>query len=242
MKNFAIILAILSLTSCGFYKRQYTNGWMLSHRNASHNNKLVYDTPPSNVNAAVDNTNPVIDQHAIIDQHTLETDTITPENQSTPRANAIPERKEEEQDFFTPKEGYNHNNQNPNQNFNEELIKKTFDNRTKKASLGLKMMLIGFACMIIGLALEMNGAANPELWMAISVIGIIAALVSFVYMFYFTYKSFEIQNNNPHVIFDRQSKSQLIFPAVFSILFSGWIGLIFALVLVIKNSKRRNKK
>ncbi len=212
------------------------------HRHVSNNNKLVYDTPPSNVNAAADNTNPVIDQHAIIDQHTLATDTITPENQPTPGANALPERKEEEQDFFTPKEGYYSNNQNPDQNYSEELVKKTFNKRAKKASLGLKMMFIGFAYAILGLVLEMNGVANPELWMAISLIGIITALVSFVYMFYFTYKSFEIQNNNPHVIFDRQSKSQLIFPAVFSILFSGWIGLVFALVLVIKSSNSRNKK
>ena len=242
MRNFAIIIAILSLSSCGFYKRQYTSGWMLTHRHVANNNKLVSDTPLSNVSAEMDNTNPVIDQHALIDQHTFVADTIIPENQTTPNANVLPEKKEEEQDFFTPKEGYNTNNLNPNTNYNEELAKKTFNKRVKNASRGLKIMFLGFAYFILGLALELNGVANAELWMAMSILGLIAALASFIYMFYFTYKSFEIQVNNPDTIFDRQSKSQLIFPAVFCILMSSWIGLIFALVLVIKSSNSRNKK
>jgi hypothetical protein len=236
MRNFAIIIAILSLSSCGFYKRQYTSGWMLTHRHVASNNKLVSDTPLANVSAEMDNTNPVIDQHAFV------ADTITPENQSTPRSNALPEKKEEEQDFYTPKEGYNTNNLNPNTNYNEELAKKTFNKRVKNASRGLKIMFIGFAYFILGLALELNGVANAELWMAMSILGLIAAMASFIYMFYFTFKSFEIQVNHPDTIFDRQSKSQLIFPAVFCILMSGWIGLIFALVLVIKSSNSRNKK
>jgi succinate dehydrogenase hydrophobic anchor subunit len=103
-------------------------------------------------------------------------------------------------------------------------------------------MAIGFGYFILGLALEVNGLGNnPEIWIAMSIIGIIAAIVSFIYMFYFTYKSYEIQVNNPNTIFDSQSRSKLIFPAVFSVLLTGWIGLIFALVLVIKSSSRRKR-
>jgi hypothetical protein len=239
MKKFLLFfIAALSLSSCGFYKRQYTSGWMLSHRHASHDNKMVDDvnTPPSSISVEMDNSIPSITQHPFV------TDTIIPENTTAPKSIAEPEKKEEEQDFFTPKEGYSTNNLTPNSNHSEELAKKTFNKRVKNASRGLKIMFIGFAYFILGLALGINGVANPELWAAMSILGIIAALASFIYMFYFTFKSFEIQVNNPDVIFDRQSKSQLIFPTVFCILMSGWIGLIFALVLVIKSSNRRNKK
>ncbi len=236
MKNFAIILAILSLTSCGFYKRQYTSGWMLSNRHVTRDAVLANEVPPKEISADIDHAlNNVAQQPSV-------PDTIAPQNQSTPNTNLLPNEKEEEQDFYTPKEEYAPRNQNANETYGEDLAKRTFDKRVKNANLGLKMMAIGFGYFILGLALEMNGLANnPEIWIAMSIIGIIAAIVSFMYMFYFTYKSFEIQVNNPDTIFDSRSRSKLIFPAVCSVLLTGWIGLIFALVLVIKSSSRRKR-
>ncbi|MEN9334207.1 MAG: hypothetical protein RLY35_1387 [Bacteroidota bacterium] len=236
MKNIALFLLIVSLSSCGFYKRQYTSGWMHSNRPVAHNNKLTTATPRTELIANIENELPnVITQ-------TMVTDTIVPDNTTAPPYSIEPEKKEEEQDFYTPKEGQYDKSQNASDTYGEELAKKTFEKRVKNASRGLKMMLIGFGYFILALALEFNGVANPEIWTAISIIGLIASMVSFIFMFYFTYKSFDIQINNPDVIFDRRFKSKLILPAILSILLTGWIGIIFALVLVIKNSSRRNRR
>ena len=236
MKNIALFLLIVSLSSCGFYKRQYTSGWMHSNRPVAHHNKLTTAAPRTDLIANIENELPNVIAQPMV------TDTLVPDHTTIPNPTIEPEKKEEEQDFYTPKEGQYNKSQNASDTYGEELAKKTFEKRVKNASRGLKMMLIGFGYFILGFVLEFNGVANPEIWIAISIIGLIASMVSFICMFYFTYKSFDIQINNPDVIFDRRSKSKLILPAILSVLFTGWIGLIFALVLVIKNSSRRNRR
>ncbi len=235
MRNFAIIIAILSLSSCGFYKRQYTGGWMLTHRHVSNNNKLVSDTPLSNVSAEVDNALPNIAQHAFV------ADTITPENQSTPNANVLPEKKEEEQDFYAPPREYKIDLDQSKKNYPEALANKTFERRVKNATRSMKMMFIGIGYTTLGAMLSLNGAITDELFAIMSIFGIMGSIVAFVIMFYSTYKSFEIINNNPDIKFNASARSQLIIPAVLCILFSGYIGLIFALILAFKNSRNKRK-
>ncbi len=105
----------------------------------------------------------------------------------------------------------------------------------------MKLMFIGFGYAILLAGLALNGILDEEITMIITTLGIIGAMVAFIAMFYFTYKSFELIVNNPEIKFNADSRTKLIFPAVLSILFSGYIGLIFALVLVIKNSSHKKK-
>ena len=106
----------------------------------------------------------------------------------------------------------------------------------------MKLMFIGFGYAILLGALALNGILvdNEITWM-FTTLGIIGAMIAFIAMFYFTYKSFELIVNNPDVKFNADSRTKLMIPAVLSILCSGYIGLIFALVLVIKNRSHKSK-
>lgn len=126
MKNIALIIFIASLTSCGFYKRQYTSGWMFTHKHILHSPSAKSDAQPQNILAEMDNDVPLVAQNSFV------IDTIIPENKPVPKTIVDPEKKEEEQDFYAPKDGYSRNDQNTNDRYSDELAKKTFNKRVQK--------------------------------------------------------------------------------------------------------------
>jgi heme/copper-type cytochrome/quinol oxidase subunit 4 len=232
---FVVILASLLLSSCGFYKRQYTSGWMISHHHVPAKQNLSSNDAAAHVTASAEEEQ--ISVQPIV--HISPTDTIQPDPKDNTQQSAVPNIAPAEPDFYTapPKED-TINDSHPSHN--QQLIQRTFDKRVKNATRAMKSMFIGFGYAILLTGLALNSVIDEEIAMIISALGIIVAIVALIAMFYFTYKSFELIVNNPDVKFNADSRSKLIIPAVLSILFSGYIGLIFALVLVIKNG--RNKK
>lgn len=234
-QTFLVILASLLLSSCGFYKRQYTSGWMISHHHVAAKQNLSSNDAAAQLTASEDEEQ--ISVQPIV--HISPTDTIQPEPKDSIQQSAAPNIAPTEPDFYTAPPGKDIIN-DPQPSHNQQLIQRTFDKRVKNATRAMKLMFIGFGYAILLGALALNGILDEEITMIITSLGIIGAIVAFIVMFYFTYKSFELIVNNPEIKFNADSRTKLIIPAVLSILCSGYIGLIFALVLVIKN--KGNKK
>jgi hypothetical protein len=236
-QTFLVILASLLLSSCGFYKRQYTSGWMISHHHVNAKKDLSSNDAAAQLTASADEEQISVMPVVLISP----TDTIQPEPKDSTQQSAVPNIAPTEPDFYTaPPEKTTINESQPSHN--QQLIQRTFDKRVKNATRAMKLMFIGFGYAILLGALALNGIlVDNEITLMFTTLGIIGAMIAFIAMFYFTYKSFELIVNNPDVKFNADSRTKLMIPAVLSILCSGYIGLIFALVLVIKNRSHKNK-
>ncbi len=235
-KSLVVILASLLLTSCGFYKRQYTSGWMISHHHGTAKQDLPSNNTAGQFSASADEEQISVQPIILLSN----TDTIQPDPKDSTKQFTVPNIEPAEPDFYTaPPENDIIKDSYPSHN--QQLIQRTFDKRVKNATRAMKSMFIGFGYAMLLTGLALNSVIDEEIAMIISALGIIVAMVALIAMFYFTYKSFELIVNNPDVKFNADSRSKLIIPAVLSILFSGYIGLIFALVLMIKNGRNKKK-
>lgn len=230
-----VFLSALLLSSCGFYKRQYTSGWMRTHHHSSAN-QIIRSAPKTDLSANMNDEQIAISPLSIIAKN----DTVIPDTKdksviSTPSENPNPEL-----DFYTPPpQEIIDRTTYPKLN-NDQFIQKKFDKRVKNATRGMTFMFGGFGYAILLTGLALNGILDGEIALFIAALGAVVGVAALIFMFFSTYKSYELIVNNPDVKFNANSRSKLIIPTVLSILFSGYIGLIFALVLVIKN--KRNKK
>ncbi len=228
-----VFLTALLLCSCGFYKRQYTSGWMRMHHQSS-SKQIIHPNPNPDLTAFMVDEQIPISPISII----AKIDTVTPDTKDNSVISNPSQITITEPDFYTPPPREIIDRTYPN--LNNQFIQKKFDKRVKNATRGMTFMFGGFGYAILLTGLALNGILDGEIALLIAALGAIVGIAAFVFMFYSTYKSFELIVNNPDVKFNSGSRSKLIIPAVLSILFSGYLGLIFALVLVIKN--KRNKK
>ncbi len=238
-QSFVVILASLLLSSCGFYKRQYTSGWMISHRQVSAKQELPANGVAAHLSASANDEQISLKPIALISP----TDPIQPDPKDSIKKSSAPIVSPSEPDFYTPPKTNNqYNGEATQNNFSEDLTQRKFSQRVNKAIKGMKFMFIGFGYAILGAVLSVVDMDRFTAYIIISTAGFILGLLAFLYMFYSTFKSFEIIINNPDIKFNSQMRSKLIAPTVLSILFSGYIGLIFALVLIVKSAiNRRNK-
>ncbi len=228
-----IFLASLMLSSCGFYKRQYTSGWMRAHHHSS-SSQIKHPVPKLDLSANMIDEQISISPISIIAKN----DTVTPDTKDNSVISSPSQISNTEPDFYTPPAREMIDPTYPNQN--DQFIQKKFDKRVKNATRGMTFMFGGFGYAILLTGLALNGILDGEIALIIAAMGAVVGIAALIFMFYSTYKSYELIVNNPDVKFNANSRSKLIIPTVLSILFSGYIGLIFALVLVIKNG--RNKK
>jgi hypothetical protein len=230
-----VILASLLLSSCGFYKRQYTSGWMRMHHQSS-SKQIIHPNPNPDLTAVMIDEQIPISPKSII----AKIDTLTPDTKDNSVISSPSENPNPEPDFYTaPPQEIIDRATYPKLN-NDQFIQKKFDKRVKNATRGMTFMFGGFGYAILLTGLALNGILDGEIALFIAALGAVVGVAALIFMFFSTYKSYELIVNNPDVKFNANSRSKLIMPTVLSILCSGYIGLIFALVLVIKN--KRNKK
>lgn len=168
------------------------------------------------------------------------TDTVIPDNNNNSVISSPSENPNPEPDFYTaPPQEIIERSTYPKNN-NDQFIQKKFDKRVKNATRGMTFMFGGFGYAILLTGLALNGILDGEIALFIAALGAFVGVAALIFMFFSTYKSYELIVNNPDVKFNANTRSKLIMPTVLSILCSGYIGLIFALILVIKN--KRNKK
>jgi hypothetical protein len=165
-------------------------------------------------------------------------DTVTPDTKDNSVISNPSQITITEPDFYTPPPREIIDRTYPN--LNNQFIQKKFDKRVKNATRGMTFMFGGFGYAILLTGLALNGILDGEIALFIAALGAVVGVAALIFMFFSTYKSYELIVNNPDVKFNANSRSKLIIPTVLSILCSGYIGLIFALILVIKN--KRNKK
>lgn len=228
-----VILASLLLSSCGFYKRQYTSGWMIMHHHSS-SNQITHPNPNPDLSANMIDEQISINSLSIIAKN----DTVIPDTKDKSVISTPSEIANPEPDFYTPPPRDIIDRTYANQN--DQFIQKKFDKRVKNATRGMTFMFGGFGYAILLTGLALNGILDGEIALFIAALGAVVGVAALIFMFFSAYKSYELIVNNPDVKFNSNSRSKLIIPTVLSILLSGYIGLIFALVLVIKN--KGNKK
>lgn len=234
-QTFLVILASLLLSSCGFYKRQYTSGWMISHHHVNAKQDLSSNDAAAQLTASEDEEQISVMPIVLISP----TDTIQPEPKDSTQQSAVPNIAPTEPDFYTaPPEKDIINDSQPSHN--QQLIQRTFDKRVKNATRGMKFMFGAFGFFLLLFGLAANNIVDNEATFFLSGVSLLFSVIALIFMFYFTYKSFELIVNNPDVKFNADTRTKLILPTVLCIMSSGYIGLICALILVSKNN--RNKK
>lgn len=236
-QTYFVIVASLLLSSCGFYKRQYTSGWMISHHHGTAKQDLPSNNTAGQFSASADEEQISVQPIILLSN----TDTIQPDPKDSTQQSAVPNIAPAEPDFYTaPPEMDSNNDSHPSHN--QQLIQKTFDKRVKNARRGMKFMFGAFGFFILLVGLAANEIVDNEATLFLSGISLLFSAIGLILMFYFTYKSFEMIVNNPDVKFNADTRSKLILPAVLCIMSSGYIGLIFALILAGKNNRNKKKR